>query len=160
VGRPQIDPDQEKRPERFTGKDSVHDMTIVDTSVLIPYLDGRINPQSEWLDGHFPQRRLGITTLILSEILQGIRSDKLFVETLKALERFAVFATGSKDLAVASARNYRALRTKGITIRSLIDCYTATFCIQQGYELLHNDRDFDPFEKHLGLVVVDSEGPG
>jgi predicted nucleic acid-binding protein len=134
-------------------------VTIVDTSVLIAYLGGRIEPETEWLHRNPDPHRIGITTLILSEVLQGIRNDKLFRETLRELERFAVFETASKDLAVTSARNYRALRSKGITIRSLIDCFTATFCIQQGFELLHNDRDFDAFESYLGLIVVDPRLP-
>ncbi|HUH64087.1 MAG TPA: PIN domain nuclease [Terracidiphilus sp.] len=130
-------------------------MTIVDTSVLVAYLNGRIDSRTDWLHLNLGLRRLGITTLILSEVLQGVRTDKLFRETLRELERFAVFETAGRDLAVASAQNYRALRSKGITIRSLIDCFTATFCIEQGFELLHNDRDFDAFEQYFGLVVVD-----
>jgi predicted nucleic acid-binding protein len=30
----------------------------------------------------------------------------------------------------------------------------ATSCIENGYTLLHNDRDFEAFERHLGLKVV------
>jgi hypothetical protein len=33
----------------------------------------------------------------------------------------------------------------------------ATRCIVSGYRLLHSDRDFDPFEKHLGLKCVGSD---
>jgi len=132
-------------------------MVIVDTSVLVAYLGGRVNPQTEWLDGHSGSRRLGITTQILSEVLQGIRDDEQFRETLKTLEKLAIFEAGGKGLAVASAQNYRALRKRGLTIRSLIDCFTATFCIVNSYELLHNDRDFEPFEEHLGLVVLHPE---
>jgi hypothetical protein len=29
-----------------------------------------------------------------------------------------------------------------------------TRCIESGFELLHSDRDFGPFAKHLGLRVV------
>jgi predicted nucleic acid-binding protein len=57
-------------------------------------------------------------------------------------------------LAVASARNYRSLRAKGITIRKTIDCFIATFCIERKHALLHRDREFDAFEQHLGLRVV------
>jgi len=57
-------------------------------------------------------------------------------------------------MAIQAARNFRVLRKKGVTIRKTIDTLIATRCIEGGYELLHNDRDFDPFEKHLGLRVV------
>jgi predicted nucleic acid-binding protein len=57
-------------------------------------------------------------------------------------------------LAIASALNYRSLREQGHTVRRTIDCLIATFCLQAGHELLHRDRDFDAFEKALGLRVV------
>jgi predicted nucleic acid-binding protein len=39
-------------------------------------------------------------------------------------------------------------------VRKTIHSVIATRCIEGGYDLLHNDRDFDPFAKHLGLGVV------
>jgi predicted nucleic acid-binding protein len=65
-----------------------------------------------------------------------------------------VYATGGTELALAASDNYRFLRKRGITIRKTIDCLIATFCIREGHALLHRDRDFDPFEEHLGLKVV------
>jgi hypothetical protein len=128
---------------------------IVDASVLIDYFADRTTPQTDWLEQNFERRRIGITTLILTEVLQGIRSEEQFAEILEALDRFALFDSGSRELAVQSARNYRALRRRGITIRNTIDCLTATFCIEGGHFLLHNDRDFDAFGSHLGLKVPD-----
>ncbi|MGD0521632.1 MAG: PIN domain nuclease [Terracidiphilus sp.] len=129
-------------------------MVIVDSSVLIDYLGGYSNPETVWLDGQGGIRRIGITSLILTEVLQGIRDDAKFAATLKALNQFAIFEIGSNELAVQSARNYRILRGLGITIRSTVDCLVATFCIEEGHELLHRDSDFDFFEKHLGLRVL------
>jgi predicted nucleic acid-binding protein len=129
-------------------------MVIVDTSVLIDYFADRRTPQTEWIERYCDSRPIGITSLILSEILQGIRSDRQFAETLGALEEFAVFDTGSPALAISSARNYRALRKLGVTIRSTIDCLTASFCIEESHELLHSDHDFDALERHLGLAVL------
>ena len=59
-------------------------------------------------------------------------------------------------MAIASARNCSLLRARGITLRKTIDCLIATFCIQNGHTLLHRDRDFDHFEQHLGLRVVNT----
>ena len=61
---------------------------------------------------------------------------------------------GGAALAVAAARNYRRLRAAGWTIRRTVDCLIATFCLMEDHELLHNDRDFDPFERALGLRVI------
>ena len=39
-------------------------------------------------------------------------------------------------------------------IRKMVDLLIATWCIANDMLLLHNDRDFEPFEKHLGLRAV------
>jgi predicted nucleic acid-binding protein len=46
------------------------------------------------------------------------------------------------------------LRRKGVTVRKTIDSFIATYCIENEHDLLHNDSDFDGYEKHLGLKVV------
>jgi len=129
-------------------------MVIVDSSVLIDFLADRKNEQTDWLKLHLGFEPVGITSLILSEVLQGIRSDRRFAETVDALSQFVLFETGSSALAIASARNYRRLRELGVTIRNTIDTFVATFCIEEDFELLHHDSDFDHFKTHLGLRVV------
>jgi len=61
---------------------------------------------------------------------------------------------GGQEIAIQAAKNFRALRRRGVTVRRTIDTVIATRCIESGYTLLHNDRDFDPFAKHLGLRVA------
>lgn len=129
-------------------------MVIVDSSVLIDYLGNRPTWQADWLDDQLRRQRIGITSFVLAEILQGIRRDRVFESTLDALGAFVVFEAADNGLAIASAQNYRMLRQKGITIQNLVDTFTATFCIEGGHELLHNDRDFEPFHTHLGLKVI------
>jgi predicted nucleic acid-binding protein len=129
-------------------------MTIVDTTVWIDYLAGTVNPHTDWLSRELTQQRLGLTDLILCEILQGIREDLAFGQVVRVLSNFEVFDSGGEALAVSSARNYRVLRAGGHTVRKTIDCIIATFCLTQGHSLLHRDHDFDPFENFLGLRVV------
>ena len=57
-------------------------------------------------------------------------------------------------MAIKAATHYRFLRKKGFTIRKPVDCLIATFCIEEGFTLLYDDRDFDPFTARLGLRVV------
>ncbi len=66
----------------------------------------------------------------------------------------AAMALETGDPAVESARNYRRLRRRGITVRKIIDCLIATYCIQTGHERLHSDQAYDSFEKRLGLRVA------
>ena len=129
-------------------------MIIVDTTVWIDYLGGTANPHTDWLDRELNQQRLGLTDLILCETLQGIRAESVFRQVRRDLSRFEVFDTGGEALAVASAQNYRFLRSHGHTIRKTTDCLIATFCLAEGHSLLHRDHDFDPFEKYLSLRVI------
>lgn len=129
-------------------------MTIVDTTVWVDYLRGRDTPQAAWLDRHLEHERLGLTDLILCEVLQGVMDRRRVQAVLQELLKFEVYATGGVSLAVAAAGYYRRLRSEGYTIRRTIDCLIATFCLQHGHALLHTDRDFDPFEQVLGLSVI------
>ncbi|MEO6805259.1 MAG: PIN domain nuclease [Edaphobacter sp.] len=129
-------------------------MVIIDTTIWIDYLNGVINPETLWLDHEICQQPLGLTDIILCEVLQGIRADADFARVRRDLMKFDVFDSGGTGLAIASARNYRLLRARGHKIRKTIDCLIATFCLNEGHTLLHRDRDFDPFEKYLGLRVI------
>ena len=70
------------------------------------------------------------------------------------LTSLEVVELGGQEIAIQAARNFRALRRLGVTVRKTIHTVIATRCIESEYELLHNDRNFDPFAKHLGLRVV------
>lgn len=129
-------------------------MWIVDSSVWIDYFNGRATPQTDLLDAALGQWPIGLGDVILCEVLQGFRDQRDFDTALQALLQFAVYTIGGTEIALRSAKNYRFLCRRGITVRKTVDCLIATFVIESGFFLLHSDRDFDPFETHLGLDVV------
>jgi hypothetical protein len=129
-------------------------VVIVDSTVWIDYFKGQQNSQTDWLDEQMDRQRLGLTSIILAEVLQGAASDKDARRLEAELLRLEVFQNLTAEIAVASGRNYRTLRASGHTPRKTIDVLIATFCIEEGHALLHRDRDFDPFEQNLGLLVV------
>lgn len=126
-------------------------MILVDSSVWIDYFRGISTPQTEKLDGLLGHELLAIGDLILTEVLQGFVSDKDFNKARKLLTSLEVIELGGQEVAVQAAKNFRTLRSKGITIRKTIDTVIATHCIENGYALLHSDRDFEPFVTHLDL---------
>jgi len=129
-------------------------MWIIDSSVWIDYFGGRITPETEILDAALGTRAIGLGDIILCEVLQGYRAQQDFEAARRALLQFPVYVVGGTEMAIKSAENFRFLRRQGITVRKTIDCLIATFVIERGFSLLHSDRDFDPFEAHLGLDVV------
>ncbi len=128
-------------------------MVIVDSSVWIDYLRGNHNLETDWLDRELPKQRLGLTDLILCEVLQGV-PDASFSRVQSELLRFHVLENCHLPLAMKAAQNYRSLRRRGHTVRTTIDCLIATFCLEYDHQLLHRDRDYDPFEIVLGLKVI------
>ena len=129
-------------------------MLIVDPSVWIDYFNGQINPETDYLEQALAQEFILMGDLILTETLQGFREEQDFQTALQAFSTFAQVNMLDTQLAIQSARNYRTLRKSGHTVRKTIDCLIATFCIENGHSLLHRDRDFDSFEKYLGLQVI------
>jgi predicted nucleic acid-binding protein len=95
-----------------------------------------------------------IGDLVLAEVLQGFRSDLDFRRALSFLAGLEFRAMVGRDVAVESARNYRRLRAMGVSVGKTIDVVIGTFCINNGHQLLHADRDFDPMARYLGLRVV------
>lgn len=129
-------------------------MILVDSSVWIAHLRGRNTSATAKLRAAAAREPLLVGDLILLEILQGARDELHAVRIERDLRRYAVVPLLDGALATRAARNYRKLRDLGITIRKTADIVIGTFCIERGHTLLHDDRDFAPMEKHLGLKVL------
>ncbi len=128
-------------------------MILVDSSVWIDYFKGTVTPQTDKLDSLLGRVPLAVGDLILTEVLQGFTSDREFRDAANMLSSLTVVELGGQSIAIQAAKNFRALRRLGVTVRKTIDSVIATRCIESGYDLLHDDRDFDPFAK-LGLRIV------
>jgi len=127
---------------------------LVDSSVWIDYFRDTASPQTQKLDTLLGREPLAIGDLILTEVLQGFTDERAFNEAKRMLTSLTVVELGGQDIAIQAARNFRALRKLGVSVRKTIDTIIATRCIESRYTLLHDDRDFDPFAEHLGLRVV------
>jgi hypothetical protein len=128
-------------------------MIVADTSVWIDYFNGVEALHVELLDYELSNSRIIIGDLIIAELLQGFREDKNYKIARQLIEKLEYYDFGGKELAYKAADNFRKLRKKGITVRKTIDMMIGTFCIENDFELIHNDRDFDPLEKYLGLKI-------
>lgn len=127
-------------------------MILVDSSVWIDHFRGVTTPQSARLDALLGVEPLAIGDLMLVEVLQGFTSERDFDEARRLLATLVVIDIAGEEIAIQAARNFRALRTLGVTVRKTIDTLIATRCIRDGHALLYSDRDFDPFVRRLGLV--------
>ena len=129
-------------------------MIVVDSSVWIDFLKGRNSQQVQRLFALFGNEEIILGDLMLCEILQGLESERAASEVETLLRNFEIAPMAGEAIAVAAARNYRSLRRRGITIRKTIDLLIGAWCIENGRPLLHNDSDFHPMARHLGLIEV------
>lgn len=126
-------------------------MILVDSSVWIDYFRGVATPQAERLDALLGKEPLAVGDLIVTEVLQGFASDRDFERARRLLATLVLVEIGGERIAVQAARNFRALRNRGVTMRKTIDTLIATRCMEGRLALLYSDRNFDPFVEHLGL---------
>jgi predicted nucleic acid-binding protein len=124
--------------------------------VWIDYFNGNPTWQTDLLDSYLSDLPIIMGDLILTEVLQGFRSDKDFKTARSFLDSLPFRQMGGYNVAIQSAQNYRKLRKAGITVRKTIDVIIATFCIIEGLTLLHDDRDFDPISASFPLKISSS----
>jgi predicted nucleic acid-binding protein len=127
---------------------------VVDSSVWIDFLNGRNAPHVRHLRALLGTDEIIIGDLMLCEVLQGVVSERAAREIEALLRRFDIVPMAGDAIAVTAARNFRSLRGRGITIRKTIDLLIGTWCIEHRRPLLHNDSDFHPMARHLGLIEI------
>lgn len=129
-------------------------MILVDSSVWIDYFRGTVTLETETLDALLASEPIAVGDLMLAEVLQGFQRERDYSVAKALLTSLIVVDLCGQDIAIQAAQNFRTLREAGVTVRKTVDSVIATRCIESGYDLLHNDRDFDPFVKYLGLRSV------
>jgi predicted nucleic acid-binding protein len=127
---------------------------VVDSTVWIDFIGGRSAPHVERLNALIGSTEIVIGDLMLCEVLQGVDGERAARNVEAFLRSFDIVSMGGDAIAVAAARNFRTLRGRGITIRKTIDLIIGAWCIEHRQPLLHNDRDFHPMAKYLGLVEM------
>lgn len=119
-------------------------MIVVDTSVWIDVLNETPTPQAqrcvELIESGQP---IALTDVILTEVLQGLRSDREAALVERHLRAFPILRLEDLDDFVLAAKLYRAARRAGVTIGKTLDCLIAAPCVRTGAPLLHADEDFD-----------------
>ena len=129
-------------------------MIVVDSSVWIDFLNGRNAAQVRELRSVLGTDEVIVGELMLCEVLQGLDSERSARQVEALLRSFQIVPMAGDAVAVLAAKNLRSLRRLGITISKTIDLIIGTWCIENRVALLHNDRDFLPMARHLGLIEV------
>lgn len=126
-------------------------MIVVDSNCWGDYFNGTPTPQVQRLETALREEEdLAVLPVIITEVLQGFRSDTGFRAAKRVLTSLPV-AHPSVDCHVRAAQMYRSLRRRGVTVRGAVDCIISQTCIDLGAELLSPDADFEQIARHTDL---------
>ncbi len=129
-------------------------MIVVDSNAWADYFNGLEAPHVKRLDAALEaEEDLAILPVILTEVLQGFRSEAGFRRARELLLALPVIEP-DLDCHVRAARLYRSLRAKGVTVRGAIDCVIAQACLDLKAGLLSPDSDFLHIARHTALRVA------
>jgi predicted nucleic acid-binding protein len=127
---------------------------LVDTSVLIDFIRGRRTEEVVKFERLVDSDEVLIGDLILCEFLRGFDNEREAKRIQDSMAGFKIVEVCGPIIAVEAARHYRNLRAIGVTVRKTVDVIVGAYCIHHALPLLHNDKDFNPMEEHLGLKVL------
>jgi predicted nucleic acid-binding protein len=117
---------------------------VVDTSVWIDVFNDVAAPRAQQcvklIEAGEP---VALTDVILTEVLQGLRSEQEAGLVERHLRAFPILRLEGLEDFVLAAQLYRCARQAGVTIRKTLDCLIAAPCVRSGAPLLHADADFD-----------------
>jgi len=126
-------------------------MIIVDSNTWADFFNGASNPHVQRLALALQEEEdLAVVPIIITEVLQGFRTDSGFRRARRVLLALPVVQP-TVDGHVRAARLFRSLRQKGITVRGAIDCIIAQTCLDLDAELLSPDADFERIARHTPL---------
>ena len=124
---------------------------LVDTSAWVEFLRDTGSPTCVEVD-RLLARRIAVADPVVMEVLAGARNDAHLRDLRALLGRATLQVCVSADF-LQAATLYRACRTKGETVRKLVDCLIAAVAIRAGWPVLHADGDFDVLARHTSLRV-------
>jgi predicted nucleic acid-binding protein len=124
---------------------------LVDTSAWIEFLRDTGSPTCEEVERLLGEE-IAITDPVMMEILAGARDEAHLHQLRGLLGRARIERCIQADFAEA-ALLYRTCRTRGETVRRLLDCLIAAVAIRKSWQLLHHDTDFDALARHTTLEI-------
>lgn len=115
---------------------------LVDSSVWVDLINAHASPEAaalaDLLGGDDDICTCGV---IVAEVLQGLRRESGYARVRDGFADLTFLDTPGMRLYVRAAEIYRALRKRGRTVRSTIDCLIAAIAEENRCHLLHRDAD-------------------
>lgn len=124
-------------------------MILVDTSVIVDYLQGINNSYTDILQQAIADAETVTAAVVITELLSNPHPPKLLQEFLHEVTPLGLMNGHWERAGYTRAR----LKAKGLKAK-IADTLIAQTCIDHNVPLLTRDEDFHYFEKYCGLKRV------
>ena len=124
-------------------------MILIDTSAWVEFLRDTGSPVCNRVDVLLDDE-VATCHPVRMEVLAGARDEQHLRDLRGLLARASLVPTAPTDYEEAAAL-YRACRSRGETVRKLIDCLISATAIRASIPVLHSDSDFDVLARHTQL---------
>jgi predicted nucleic acid-binding protein len=115
---------------------------LVDTSVWVDLINGHESPEAAALaDLLAGEDDICTCGVVVAEVLQGLRRPRGYARVRDGFADLTFLEPSGMALYVRAAEIFRALRKRGQTVRSTIDCVIAAIAEEHRCHLLARDRD-------------------
>lgn len=126
-------------------------MIFIDTSAWIEFLRNTSSPACNEVD-RLLASDIAICDVVVMELLAGARDETHLQDLRGLIARTMVLPVQSTDYETA-ALLYRRCRSKGDTVRRLVDCVIGAVALRNDLPVLHRDADFDTLARHTNVQV-------
>jgi len=114
---------------------------LVDTSAWVDFFNGHPSAEADALARLIREEADVLTCgVVVAEVLQGIRRSKSLTRIQRHLLEMEWLTPREPETYLEAADLYRELRSRGVTIRSTIDCIIARLAEESDALLLSKDR--------------------
>lgn len=127
-------------------------MILIDTSAWIEFLRDTNSDVCNRVDDLIDSS-IATCDPIRMELLAGATSAENLGDLRALLARTTVLSTHPEHYEMASSL-YRSARSRGLTVRSTVDCLIAAIAIDHGLPLLTADRDFAFLAQVSDLILA------
>ncbi len=117
---------------------------LVDTSAWVDFFNGYPSREREALAKLIAgEDEICTCGIVVSEVFQGLRREKARAEIERLFREMVFLEPAGIGSYLRAAEIFRALRSRGTTVRSTIDCIVAAIAEKNACDVLARDRDLE-----------------
>ncbi|MBO3747312.1 PIN domain nuclease [Streptosporangiaceae bacterium NEAU-GS5] len=133
-------------------------MYLIDTSAWVEYFRRTESPTDLLVTRLMgEQAPVVLTEPVIMEVLAGARDQSELIKLERLTEGLPLVRVDAVRDFVNAAHTFRAARSRGVTVRKMLDCLIAAVAMRAGATVVHRDADFANLTKVIPTFEARSQ---